>query len=305
MIHWLCVFLVFSGCIFGGIEQYFKKAEGKTALPTMTNIDYIYLLNLDKRPEKYQSSVEQLKPYGINPYRFSAINGWEDLSLQDLNQLGVTLEPGMAQGNWGTCYLPDGDGKPYHEIVNHIGRNYFCHCMSMGAIACALSHLSILQDAYDSGYETIWVMEDDIEVLRNPHELSNLINLLDREVGRKKWDVLYTDTDTKNQKGEHVACTGFAWRPNYTPPDPTIFAARSKVGKYFKRVGARYGTYSMIIRRSGMKKILDFMKQHKIFLPIDMDLIFSPGIRLYTVVDDVVSTLSIAPSDNGAPNYGN
>ncbi|MFI5334690.1 MAG: hypothetical protein ACHQT8_05960 [Chlamydiales bacterium] len=31
-----------------------------------------------------------------------------------------------------------------------------------------LSHLSILQDAFDSGYETIWVMEDDIEVVRNP-----------------------------------------------------------------------------------------------------------------------------------------
>lgn len=30
-----------------------------------------------------------------------------------------------------------------------------------------LSHLSVLKDALDSGYETIWVMEDDIHIIQD------------------------------------------------------------------------------------------------------------------------------------------
>jgi len=51
--------------------------------------------------------------------------------------------------------------------------------MSRGAIGIILSHLSVLQDAYDAGYETIWVMEDDIELLGNPHSVSDLISELE------------------------------------------------------------------------------------------------------------------------------
>lgn len=283
------------------ISKFFKKAPDKTPSSCMRNIDFIYLINLDKRPEKYIHCVRELEPYGIVPYRFSAVNGWE-LSLETINQLGVKLTPKMSMTHWGTYYPLDGGGAHYHEVVHEIGRTYFCHCMSRGAIGIVLSHLSILQDAYDSGYETIWVMEDDIQVIRDPHEISDYIDELDAIVG-KKWDVFFTDRDTKNQQGEYVSCSAYAWRPNFMPPDPKIFRKKRAISKSFRKIGARYGAYSMIIRRSGMKKILDFIKQYKIFLPYDMELGFPPNMRLYTVVDDVVSTLPNAASDNGGANY--
>ena len=59
----------------------------------------------------------------------------------------------------------------------------------------------------------------------------------------------------------------------------------------------------MIVRRSGMKKILDFIKAHKIFLPYDMEFYLPQGIRMYSLKDDVVSTQIKALSDNGAPRY--
>ena len=68
-------------------------------------------------------------------------------------------------------------------------------------------------------------------------------------------------------------------------------------------MGARFGAYSMIVRRSGMEKILDFFRKYGIFLPYDIDFYMPPGIQLYSLIRDVVSTQPGAPSDNGSPNY--
>jgi hypothetical protein len=46
--------------------------------------------------------------------------------------------------------------------------------------------------------KAIWVMGDDIEVIQNPHVLSELTDKLDALVGNRGWDVLFTDHDTKS-----------------------------------------------------------------------------------------------------------
>jgi GR25 family glycosyltransferase involved in LPS biosynthesis len=298
------LFLISFASLSADLEEYFKKPLDKPLSSQMRNIDFIYMINLDQRPEKFKSCTEELYPYNIHPYRFSAVNGWE-LSLEDINNVGVKFLSGMQSNNWGTCYLLEDEGLPHHEIVHVVGRNYFCHCMARGTIGIVLSHLSVLQDAYDSGYETIWVMEDDIHVIRNPHYLSELIDKLDEQVGKQGWDLLFTDQDTKNQEGTYVPCLSHAWRPNFTPIAPERFAIRYQISPDFKKIGARYGTYSMIVRRSGMKKILDFLKSHHIFLPYDMEHYLPSDMQLYTVIEDIVSTQSNAPSDNGGPNYLN
>lgn len=303
MIKILTLIFAFSslGNLFADIDDYFKIPLDKAGPYQMRNIDFIYMINLDQRPEKYEHSFQELAPYGITPYRFSAVNGWE-LSTDDLNNLGIKYEPWMLQGLMGTSYLPENNGEPHHEVLHVIGRNYFCHCMSRGAIGIALSHLSILKDAYDSGYETIWVMEDDIEVIKDPHELSELINKLDKLVGKDGWDFLFTDFDTKNRQGAYVPCLAYALRPNFSPLNPYKFYDRYDISEEFRKVGARYGAYSMIVRRSGMKKMLDFMKDG-IFLPYDMEYTLPNDIRMFTVREDVVSTQPNAHSDNGSPNY--
>lgn len=301
MCYWIfLVFVLSAHGLFADIQDYFKPALGKSEIHRMRNIDCVYMINLDKRPEKFASSLAQLSPYGISPLRFSAVNGWE-LPLNAIQELGVKLEPWMSRDNWGTYY--DDQGNPQHEIVHRIGRNYFCHCMSRGAVGIVLSHLSILQDAYDSNYQRIWVMEDDIAVVRDPSVLSDLIDSLDALVGKDGWDILFTDRDTINGEGKYVPCTAFAWRPNFNPANPLKFAGRGQISPDFRRIGARYGAYSMIVNRSGMKKLLDFFKNYAIFLPFDMDFTLPNNIQLYTVVQDVVTTQPGAPSDNGGPNY--
>jgi len=180
--------------------------------------------------------------------------------------------------------------------MNKFGKTYFnvCH----GGIGCVLSHLSILQDAYDSNYETIWVMEDDIAVVRDPRTIPDLIEELDRLVGKENWDVLFTDSDRRNGDGTHLAC-GCApspGRPNYSPKG-TNFALVRPVGPHLKQIGSRFGTHSMIVRRSGMKKILNFIKPRGIFLQIDQDVFLTEGICLYAVTEDIVSNALDAGSD--------
>lgn len=287
--------------VFGGIEQYFKPALNKPEACSIRNIDYIYTINLDQRPEKFAYCINQLAPYGILPYRFSAFNGWE-LTGSELNKLGVVYQPGMIQGLKGTYFLPN--GEHVHEIMQCPGRTYFCHRLSKGAIGIVMSHLSVLQDAYDCGYETVWVMEDDIQVIRDPHLLSDYIDMLDSLVGKQGWDILFTDKDTKGQNGSYVICRSHAPRPNFSPSNPAKFRQEPlPIDSHLARIYARYGAYSMVLRRSGMKKILDFFKTYHIFLPYDMDFYLPEDIHLFGVLHDIVSTKPDALSDNGRPNY--
>ncbi len=302
--HFFIILTVFNNFqpLFGQIEKYFKKIPSDKTCKSIKNVDFIYLINLDKRPEKLAHTLAQLAPYSIVPYRFSAVNGWE-LPLDVINDVGIKLKPWMRKVK-GTSYLPENNGRDTHELpIKTLGQTFFAHCMSRGAIGIVLSHLSILQDAYNSGYETIWVMEDDIEVLRNPHILSDLINKMDLFVGKNKWDIFFTDKDTKDQTGNYIISLGYTKRPNFIPLNEKQFYVRTIISSELRRVGSRFGTYSMIIRRFGIKKILDFFKTYQIFSPYDMDIYLAPGIRMYSVINDVVSTLTQATSDNGDYNY--
>lgn len=298
----LLIFALMTTSLSAEIQDHFKPCPDKEDYcHQMRNIDFIYMINLDERPEKFSQSVSQLTLFDIHPYRFSAVNGWK-LPLESINSFGVTYLSTMKKNIFGTRYPYEDGGSPLHEIMN-VGEDYFCHHMSRGCIGIVLSHLSVLQDAYDSGYKTIWVMEDDIQVIRDPNILSDRIQELDRLVGVNNWDILFTDPDTKNKNGEYVMCLSYAPRPNFTPSSPEKFASRKHINSTFKKIGARYGAYSMIVRRSGMRKILNFIKNYRIFLPYDMEFYLPEGMNIYSLNYDVVSTLPRALSDNGAPNY--
>lgn len=222
------------------IEKYLRKVENKSDIHKMENIDFIYLINLDKRTEKYQRTLEELTPYGIHPYRFSAVNGWE-LPFEAIDDLGIKYQPGML--NAIATVFRHADGKEYisYEVMKEEGVTYYCHSLSRGAIGCFLSHLSILQDAYDSGYQTIWVIEDDIRAVSNPLELSSLVAKLDTLVG-DDWDVLFTDTEIKSAQGNPVPCTVIRPKPNFQVQPLEYYSNRYTIQDFVK-IGMRFGSH--------------------------------------------------------------
>jgi GR25 family glycosyltransferase involved in LPS biosynthesis len=303
------LFLLFSCSVSqSALQDHLKKAEGKQDNHKIRNIDFIYMINLDERPQKYALSMQHLDKYGIIPYRFSAINGWK-LSLEVIHDVGVKYQPGMTPLLATTYIEPGEDGKKIqsHEYMKHYGKTYFVHCLALGAIGCSLSHISVLQDAYNSGYETIWVMEDDIEVLGNPHDISDLISELDALVGYENWDVLFTDRDYRSGIDQYIPAYGAAKRPDldcspkgrYTD----AYTKTTQVNEHFRKIAARFGTTSMIIRRSGIIKLLDFWKSRNIYLPCDLENYLTPGIQRYGLTFDLVTNMLNALSDIGVPGY--
>lgn len=303
MIFLILFSLLMLPCHSSSIEKHFRRAENKSGFHGMENIDFIYMINLDQRPEKYERTMNALKPYGIFPYRFSAVNGW-NLSFEAIDELGVMVEPGMSHGPICSVFRHvNGEEIASFEIMSEPGVAYYCHSMSRGAIGCILSHLSVLQDAYDSGYQTIWVMEDDVNISSDPHEISTLIQTLDSLA--PGWDVLFTDPESKNSDGNQVYCGGIRPRPNFAYQSLDYYRQRFYVNGDILKLGLRFGSYSMIIRRSGIKKLLDYFKTYKVFFPYDMEYFFPPDIKLYACTRDIVTTIAGGISDNGNPTYKN
>ncbi len=282
------LFVVYGTILCAELKDHFKQVTDKSEVHSMKNIDFIYIINLKEEGERFANCEKQLSPYDINPYQFLGINGW-DLSLETLNKIGVKYDSStMKDDVWGTFYPMNGDGKPHDAIIHDYTKTYFHHHAARGTIGVVLSHLSVLYDAYQSGYERVWIMEDNINVKKDPHLISSLIDELTTLVG-DGWDVLFTDKDAKNSCGDYVPCLSYAPRPNFSPSDEGKFARRINVNEKFMSIGARYGAYSMIIQRSGIKKILDFFNTYHIFLRYDMDFYLPEGMRMYTVTDDIVS----------------
>jgi hypothetical protein len=148
---------------------------------------------------------------------------------------------------------------------------------------------------------------DDIEILDNPHNISDLISELDALVGRENWDVLFTDVDFRNGVGKYVPAYGTAKRPDMD----CSLAARYcdsytktiQINSNFRKIGARFGTHSMIIRRSGIIKLLDFWKSRNIFLPCDLENHLPAGIQRYGLTFDLVTNMLNSLSDIQKPGY--
>lgn len=267
LIKWI-LFLLAVTTLDANWKEMIKPCENKGEGHLFGGVDFIYMINLSVRPKKWERSQTQLASYGIYPYRFDAVNGW-DLAPASFAHLGC---PELARG------------------------------MTPGKIGCCLSFLSVFFDAYNSGYETIWVMEDDIDVMEDPRQIPDLIRELDQVAG--DWDILYTDIDTKDYFGKRVPCLDIYPRPNFTPLSLEFYRRRIPINENFEEIGMRFGCYSMIIRRAGLEKILRYFDEYQMYLPIDMELFFVPGLKQIVLTRDVISTLPGVKSDTNSHYQG-
>lgn len=258
------------------------------------------MINLDQRKDRWEKMERELLPYGIVPERFPGIYGWL-LPPSVLNDIGLKFKEGMwsGKGQRHVLHFPEElNGAPQYVILgpHFFGKTCFFGS-AKGPIGCTLSHLSVLNDAYQSGYETIWVLEDDICVRKNPHVLSDLIDELDGLAS--DWDMLYTSNDRLiiNPNDPIDIQIPFLWRPDMPFFDLETFAEYEEVGDQFLKIHSRHCTNSILYRRSGIKKILDFYRAHQIFLPIDVELSFVPDLQMYILKETVVNYLPTVTPD--------
>jgi len=250
-------------------------------------IDCIYLINLDRRPDRLAFSTAELARYNIQAQRFSAIDG-KKLPYETLLEIGLPYKLEMLSHRWANT--PAGNGKLQRVYLDRSAENkiVFFEGTTIGAVGCALSHLSVLKEAYAAGYETIWILEDDICIKQDPHILADLIKSLD-SLTDGQWDVLYTDMDEFGEKSQPVNSFWWLWRPDLALFNSKIFTERNRISKDFIQIGSRGRMHSFIIRRSGMKKLLDYIENYHLYQPIDHEIAFASNMRLFMTAYPIVT----------------
>lgn len=275
------------------IKKFFKPIIQTEEANQIAGIDAIYLINLDQRPEKYQRCLDLLRPYGVIPQRFSGIYGW-DLSQEAFDGIGLKFLPPMGfLFDRRVFFRPSSHQDPGEPLnASSYGRTCVNILTIAGAMGCALSHLSCLQHGWDAGYETIWVLEDDIRVNHNPHSLTYFLQKLDEAVGKDGWDLLYTDN-------HHIFPSREERYFHFRPDRPVFFHAfeNFSVGQDFIQINGRAELHSTIYRRSGIEKILRYFTQFGLFHPIDIELYSIPHLRMYNLKHDIVGHGGFLQSD--------
>jgi GR25 family glycosyltransferase involved in LPS biosynthesis len=118
-------------------------------------IDKIYVINLKKNTDRWDSMSKMAENANINITRFDAINGKE-----------------LASNH------PD--------ILKYFVKD---HKLNNGQIGCALSHIKIWEDAIKNNYENIIIFEDDAII---PDNFWNKLQSSYNEMP-DNWDILYLD----------------------------------------------------------------------------------------------------------------
>ncbi len=114
-------------------------------------IDKLYIVSLDWDTDSVQGILNVVNqvglPYGI-PYEVLGIQGSE-LTKHHMSLMGVKLYDDWNLNN-GNVVIDDSQNRFWQRDV------------TQGEVGCALSHISIWEDAYKNQYENILVYEDDI-----------------------------------------------------------------------------------------------------------------------------------------------
>ncbi len=235
------------------VTNYLKPiaiTEHDSGLPY---IDCIYVINLDSRADRWHRLQPVFEKMGISPNRVSAYVGKTITKEQKLDMFG-----------------------PYPIR------------MPGPAIGCLLSHLSIIKDAYERGFSAVWIMEDDVEFLENAGVISKLMEDL-TEID-SEWDFLYTDTNCRNPEGGYYYTGSWEFaRPDQNCPPYEVLNQRISVGSDFEITNMRYGLTSYILTRSGIEKLYRYFTHVFLWVPVDVDIHYIPGIRKYGVTRDVVT----------------
>lgn len=283
------VFSILSLRIEAGILDHLKPVDKSHQQQSLPGIDCTYLINLDFRPERLERSLKLLAPYGVIPRRFSAVCG-KDLSLSVINDCGIPYSDKFPENFPLMFYTEE---YPYGYRTNQRllpGQPCFSIETNRGAIGCALSHLSVIKDAYDSGYQRIMVLEDDFEICRDLREIPELIEELESYVG-KDWDIFFTDPDFKhNATRQRIPWCPQAYRPDFEPSHPERFFKKTWLNSHIFRTGGRHGAWSMVISRRGMERLLNYFKKHNLFDQIDREYVIPDGVvSLYCSSEEIIT----------------
>jgi len=148
-------------------SNFTDKEEKRSANPFNVNnyFDRIYVMNLDRRPDRWEKIRRIAERHKLDITRFPAVDGfmepvksqWENYAASPLKTLPEGIEP-----------LTDYRDK-FLKYHHYIARIQFMESklnrkavQSPGALGYALSYISILKEAIRNNFNRILIFDDDI-----------------------------------------------------------------------------------------------------------------------------------------------
>lgn len=211
--------------------------------------DKVYLLNLDKRSDRLELSNKRFNFCDIRYERFSATDG---------------------------------------NVIKPIWKS-FCNENSYFSnpnyLACAISHLSIYEDALTRGYEKILVVEDDNRIHRTANKIFSLS--VPNNFSESSWDLLYLGFIPLTDDRVH-------WNYNVFEFTPPLVKAKNF-----------WGLYGYGISSSLMKETLAVYDES---FPMELDRYFvtqiQPRNRSFGIVPQIFAAEDGISDNSGALEIG-
>ena len=253
------------GCVYPfltPIANFIEPIATHSDLSGVDEVDCIYVINLDRRTDRWQRMEQILNQNLLHANRVSGFDGRYRLTESDMD-----------------------------AIVGPYGRRN----IKKGQVGIVITYLSILKHALDNNFNCIWVMEDDVEFHCSPESISKFLVALSNL--DPDWDLFYTNINHRYENNSHISDCHWI-RQDQRPDDPTILPDP----EYFPslqlaRTWFHLGTSSSIFSKKGVKKIFDFLTHIYFWSGLDIDIHHLPNIHEYISTIDLVGNWPFSDSD--------
>ncbi|XP_055383197.1 glycosyltransferase 25 family member-like [Condylostylus longicornis] len=145
--------------------------------PNKLSFDHIYMINLNRRPERKHKMELQFREMGLIVERFEATDGRE-IKFDDLESMGVKILPN------------------YEDPI--LRRK-----IKIGEIGCFLSHYKIWEKIIELGQKEVLIFEDDVRFF--PFFRTKAFHLIEEARKTANWDILYLGRKPLNLENEKWA----------------------------------------------------------------------------------------------------
>ena len=177
-------------------------------------IDFVYVINLATDSDKIHKNIQGLNfKDDLRYYEFPAVNGWELVK----GEIDSNYE--FKQADW--WKLPNNPKEPQND--------WWSRDLTPGEIGCSLSHYQVIEGAYNSGYNSVLILEEDFYLNKDFDKFPEFeLNHLDDD-----WSICYLGRSPLNKDKEKA------------------------VNESIIRCGYTYNSHAYMISRKGMKEILN------------------------------------------------
>ena len=171
----------------------------------MKKIDYTYIINLNTPNEEIVERLSEAKyTEYFDYYIYPAVNGWDK---------GLKSKYKFKNANW-------------WKIKSN--NSFWNREVTPGETGCMLSHYNVIRAAYEEGYETVLILEEDFNPSGEYPSRLVLSEVPD------DCSILYLD--------RNAMCS---------PSEET------RISKNVTKVGYTYNNHAYIVTRKGMKEVID------------------------------------------------